>query len=88
TLDKTVTPSTVIPGGTSLVQLSAQTPSGTSSVRPNTIVVSEPQDTANAPYWNAFDATSIAPTAVPSGSTLTIEYTTDGTTWKTLTVVD
>ncbi|MBW8872178.1 MAG: hypothetical protein JF618_08455, partial [Leifsonia sp.] len=88
TLDKTVTPSTVIPGGTTLVQLSAQTPTGTSSVRPNTIVVSEPQDTANAPYWNAFDATSIASTAVPSGSTLTIEYTTDGTTWKTLTVVD
>lgn len=88
TLDKTVTPSTVIPGGTSLVQLSAQTPAGTSSVRPDTIVVSEPQDTADAAYWNAFDATAIAPTAVPAGSTLTIEYTTDGTTWKTLTVVD
>lgn len=88
TLDKTITPSTVIPGGTSLVQLSAQTPTGTSSVRPDTIVVTEPQDPANAPYWNAFDATAIAPTGVPSGSTLTIEYTTDGTTWKTLTVVD
>ncbi|SEI16452.1 MULTISPECIES: DUF5979 domain-containing protein [unclassified Leifsonia] len=88
TLGKSVTPSTVIPGGTSLVQLSAQTPTGTSSVRPNTIVVTEPQDTANAPYWNAFDATGIASTAVPAGSTLTIEYTTDGTTWQTLTVVD
>ncbi|MGO4535762.1 DUF5979 domain-containing protein [Leifsonia sp. 2MCAF36] len=88
TLDKTITPSTVIPGGTSLVQLSAQTPSGTSSVRPDTIVITEPQDTAAAPYWNAFDATAIAPTAVPSGSTLTIEYTTDGATWKTLKVVD
>lgn len=87
-LDKTITPQTVIPGGASLVQLSAQTPSGTSSVRPNTIVVSEPQDTAAAPYWNAFDATAIAPTSVPAGSKLTIEYTTDGTTWKTLDTVD
>ncbi|MFF2051124.1 DUF5979 domain-containing protein [Leifsonia sp. NPDC058194] len=88
TLDKTITPQTVIPGGASLVQLSAQTPSGTSSVRPDTIVVTEPQDTAAAPYWNAFDATAIAPTSVPAGSKLTIEYTTDGTTWKTLTTVD
>lgn len=87
-LDKTITPATVIPGGASLVQLSAQTPSGTSSVRPTTIVVTEPQDTASAPYWNAFDATAIAPTSVPDGSTLTIEYTTDGTTWKTLDTVD
>ncbi|SDH71395.1 conserved repeat domain-containing protein [Leifsonia sp. 98AMF] len=88
TLDKTITPSTVIPGGTSLVQLSAQTPTGTSSVRPDTIVITEPQDTASVPYWNAFDATAIAPTSVPSGSKLTIEYTTDGTTWNTLAVVD
>ncbi|MDR6972050.1 DUF5979 domain-containing protein [Leifsonia shinshuensis] len=88
TLDKTITPSTVVPGGTSLVQLSAQTPTGTSSVRPNTIVITEPQDPASAAYWNAFDATTIASTGVPAGSTLTIEYTTDGTTWKTLTVVD
>ncbi|GIT78738.1 hypothetical protein LLS1_04070 [Leifsonia sp. LS1] len=87
-LDKTITPQTVIPGGASLVQLSAQTPPGTSSVRPTTIVVTEPQDPTAAPYWNAFDATAIAPTSVPNGSTLTIEYTTDGTTWKTLTTVD
>ncbi|WP_247597261.1 DUF5979 domain-containing protein [Leifsonia sp. PS1209] len=87
-LDKTITPATVIPGGASLVQLSAQTPAGTSSVRPTSIVVTEPQDTASAPYWNAFDATAIAPTSVPEGSTLTVEYTTDGTTWKTLDTVD
>lgn len=87
-LDKTITPATVIPGGASLVQLSAQTPAGTSSVRPTSIVVSEPQDPASAPYWNAFDATAIAPTSVPDGSTLTIEYTTDGTTWHTLDTVD
>ncbi|MGO4301657.1 DUF5979 domain-containing protein [Leifsonia sp. RAF41] len=86
-LDKTVSPGTLIPGGTSLVQLSAQTPAGSSSVRPNSIVITEPQDPASA-YWNAFDATAIAPTSVPSGSTLTIEYTTDGTTWKTLDTVD
>lgn len=88
TLDKTISPSVVVPGGTSLVQLSAQTPTGTSSVRPNKIVITEPQNPANAPYWNAFDATAIAPTGVPAGSTLTIEYTTDGTTWKELAVVD
>lgn len=87
-LAKTITPQTVIPGGASLVQLSAQTPTGTSSVRPNTIVVTEPQDTAAAPYWNAFDATAVAPTSVPAGSKLTIEYTTDGITWKTLDTVD
>ncbi|MFF1571639.1 DUF5979 domain-containing protein [Leifsonia sp. NPDC058292] len=86
-LDKTITPASVIPGGASLVQLSAQTPSGTSSVRPTSIVVTEPQNTGSA-YWNAFDATAIAPTSVPDGSTLTIEYTTDGTIWKTFDTVD
>lgn len=88
TLDKTITPQTVIPGGTSLVQLQAQTPSGTSSVRPASIVITEPQSTATAPYWNAFDAAAVAPTSVPKGSTLTVRYTTDGTTWKTLETVD
>ncbi|MEO7122633.1 MAG: hypothetical protein ABI400_05860, partial [Lacisediminihabitans sp.] len=88
TLDKTITPKTVVPGGTSLVQLSAQTPSGTSSVRPKTIVITEPVAGTGAQYWDAFDATAIAQTSVPLGSILTIEYTTDGSTWQTLTSVD
>lgn len=89
-LKKTVSPGSpavILPGGSSLVQLSAQTPAGTSSVRPDSIVITEPQDPASA-YWNAFDATAIAPTSVPEGSTLTVEYTTDGTSWSTLETVD
>lgn len=88
TLTKQIAPSTVIPGGASLVQISAQTPSGTSSVRPDTIVITEPQDPQASAYWNAFDALAIAPTSVPKGSTLLIEYTTDGTNWQTLHSVD
>src|SRR6202000_1728504 len=39
-------------------------------------------------YWDAFDASSIVPTTVPEGSTLNVEYNTDGTTWLPLTTVD
>jgi uncharacterized repeat protein (TIGR01451 family) len=89
TFGKTVSPSTVFPGGTQLVQLPASTPSGTSSVRPTEIVVSEPQNPIVAgDYWDAFDVSAIAPTAVPTGSKLTVTYTTDGVNYQTLTVVD
>lgn len=87
TLDKTITPTIVVPGGRNLVQLSAQTPDGSSSVRPTSIVVTEPQNPTSE-YWNAFDAVAIAPTSVPTGSILTIEYTTDGTLWHTVASVD
>ena len=67
TLDKTITPPMLVPGGRNLVQLSAQTPDGSSSVRPTSIVVTEPQETRRLEYWNAFDAVAIAPTSVPPG---------------------
>jgi len=89
-LHKTVSPGSpavLRPGGSSLVQLSAQTPAGTSSVRPDSIVITEPNNPSSA-YWNAFDATAIAPTSVPEGSTLKVEYTTDGTNWSTLETYD
>ncbi|MDN4613531.1 DUF5979 domain-containing protein [Leifsonia sp. F6_8S_P_1B] len=87
-LAKTIKPTQVIPGGTTLVELSAQTPTGTSSVRPSSIVITEPENPAASAYWNAFDATAIAPTSVPLGSKLVIRYTTNGTDWSALTTVD
>jgi uncharacterized repeat protein (TIGR01451 family)/fimbrial isopeptide formation D2 family protein len=85
-LVKTISPATVFPGGSSLVQLAATTPNGTSSVRPTSIVVSDvPTAPTATDYWNAFTVVSIAATTVPAGATMLTEYTLDGgQTWKTL----
>ncbi|MFT4124122.1 MAG: hypothetical protein QM635_09845 [Microbacteriaceae bacterium] len=84
-LDKTIAPSTATPGGTVLVQLSATTASGSVTVDPTTIVVRDVWDDDD--FWNAFDATAIAYTDVPSGATLTVRYATgtpDALVWYTL----
>ncbi|QIZ98779.1 DUF5979 domain-containing protein [Leifsonia sp. PS1209] len=68
------------------VQLPASTsPFPQSTVDATTIVVQDPpgDPPALTDWWNHFDATAITQTAVPAGSTLTIQYW-DGTQWVDL----
>ena len=86
---KSISPqSAVAPGGTVVAQLPTTTAAGSSFVRPTTIVVTDQARGGANDFWNAFNPTAIAPTQVPQGSTLLIEYTTDGTTWQTLATSD
>ncbi|MFJ8896116.1 DUF5979 domain-containing protein [Leifsonia sp. NPDC102414] len=90
-LAKSISPSgAVSPGSTVVAKLPATTSTDSAYVRPNTIVVEDAwrQGTAND-FYNAFNPIAIAPTQVPLGSTMTVEYSTDGgTTYTVLTVVD
>ncbi|GAA4679771.1 beta strand repeat-containing protein [Frondihabitans cladoniiphilus] len=88
-LAKTLSPGAnnpVAPGGTVVAQLKATTDSGTAFVDPSTIVVTDGAG-SNASFWGAFNPVSIASTQVPAGASLLIEYTTDGTNYRTLTQV-
>jgi uncharacterized repeat protein (TIGR01451 family) len=89
-LTKSISPSgAVTAGGTVVAKLGATTSTQSQFVDPDTIVVEDVLRPGVADdFWNAFDAVAIAPTAVPAGSQLLVEYTTDGTTWTTLTTVD
>jgi uncharacterized repeat protein (TIGR01451 family) len=90
TLAKTITPSApVSPGATVTAQLPATTSSDSAYVRPTSIVVEDVwrPGTAND-FFNGFDPIGIAPTQVLKGSTLTVEYTTDGSSWTVLDTVD
>jgi len=82
-LAKSIRPSTVYAGGHSVVELTATTPPGTSTVRPSDIVITEPSVPGASEYWNAFNPVAIGATAVPLGSILTIEYY-DGSSWQTM----
>lgn len=90
TLTKTITPSApVSPGATVTAQLPATTSSDSAYVRPTSIVVEDVWRPGVAnDFFNGFDPIAIAPTQVLKGSTLTVEYTTDGSTWTTLATVD
>ncbi|QKJ17999.1 DUF5979 domain-containing protein [Microbacterium hominis] len=95
-IDKTIRPSQIlaIPGEVITVSLAGglterpnppDQPTGTTG-RTDQVVIQDPDDPVEPDdFWNAFDLTSIAQTAVPADSTLTIEYydTTDDT-WKVL----
>ena len=87
-LDKSLSPQEPIaPGGTVVAQLPATTSTDSAFVTPTTITVEDvaPTPHDDASFWNAFDPVAIAPTQVPDGATLTIEYTTDdGATWQAL----
>lgn len=89
-LNKTITPSApVSPGATVTAQLPATTSSDSAYVRPTSIVVQDVWRPGVADdFFNAFDPIGIAPTQVLKGSTLTVKYTTDGTTWTVLDTVD
>ncbi|RKR76384.1 DUF11 domain-containing protein [Frondihabitans australicus] len=90
-LAKTISPQApVAPGGTVVAQLPATTDPSTAYVNPDTIVVTDVARPGQAnDFWNSFQPTAIAPTQVPRGSTLLVEYSTDdGATWQTLTTAD
>ncbi|MFB9746471.1 DUF5979 domain-containing protein [Leifsonia shinshuensis] len=90
TLNKTITPSApVSPGATVTAQLPATTSSDSAYVRPTSIVIEDVWRPGVAgDFFNGFDPVAIAPTQVLKGSTLQVEYTTDGVTWSTLATVD
>lgn len=87
TMTKTVTPSSSTPvpaGGRSIVQLRATTSSDSGFVTPSSITLNDVQTASASDYWLAFDVVGVAPTQVLAGSTLLVQYTTDGTTWTDL----
>ncbi|QNE37036.1 DUF5979 domain-containing protein [Leifsonia shinshuensis] len=90
TLNKTITPSApVSPGSTVTAQLPATTSSDSAYVRPTSIVIEDVYRPGVAnDFFNGFDPIAIAPTQVLKGSTLQVEYTTDGSTWTSLATVD
>lgn len=89
-LEKKISPAgAVAPGGTVVAQLPATTSTDTAYVTPKTIVVTDvAAANPTGDFWNAFNPIAIAPTQVPVGSTLTVEYTTNGTTFLPLTSAD
>ncbi|MFB2580600.1 DUF5979 domain-containing protein [Herbiconiux sp. P15] len=89
TIDKTIQPSgAVSPGATVVVQLPTSTSTDSAFVNPDRIVVEDLyRDGVADDFWNAFQPIAIAPTQVLAGSTLTIEYTLDGSTWQTFETV-
>ncbi|HEX4444387.1 MAG TPA: DUF5979 domain-containing protein [Galbitalea sp.] len=86
---KTVTPTAAIAsGGHSTVQLKTAVTSSAGFLPPTSIIIKDIQTGSATDYWNAFNAVGIAPTQVPLGSTLQVSYTTDGSTWIALPLVD
>jgi uncharacterized repeat protein (TIGR01451 family) len=89
-LTKSISPSgAVTAGGTVVAKLGATTSTQSQFVDPDTIVVEDSlRPGVDDDFWNAFDPVAVAPTAVPAGSQLLVEYTTNGSTWTTLATVD
>lgn len=88
TTAKTIQPQgAVSPGATVVAQLPTATSTDSAFVNPTQIVVTDawagPGSDPNG-FYNAFNPLAIAPTQVLGGSSLLVEYTTDGTTWQTL----
>ncbi|WP_158268795.1 DUF5979 domain-containing protein [Salinibacterium hongtaonis] len=87
-IEKEIKPSGAIPvGGTVVVQLSGVTSADSKYVAPNKIVITDEATAAADDFWEAFSPTAIAPTQVPKGSTLLVEYK-DATGWHTLATSD
>jgi uncharacterized repeat protein (TIGR01451 family) len=86
-LDKRISPADpVTAGGTVVVQLPTTTSTDSAYVNPTTIVVEDVwREGEDDDFWNAFNATAIAPTQVLSGSTLTVEALTPSG-WQQVTV--
>jgi uncharacterized repeat protein (TIGR01451 family) len=87
TLDKRISPAApVTAGGTVVVQLPTSSSTDSAFVNPSTIVVEDVwREDQDDDFWNAFNATAIAPTQVLSGSTLTVEALTPSG-WQPVTV--
>ncbi|MFF1879838.1 DUF5979 domain-containing protein [Leifsonia sp. NPDC058230] len=80
----------VAPGATVVAQLPTTTSTDSAYVRPTTITVADEWRNGTAgDFFNAFNPIAVAPTQVPLGATLQVEYTTDGgTTYTTLPAGD
>ncbi|OJX62929.1 MAG: hypothetical protein BGO95_10935 [Micrococcales bacterium 73-13] len=77
-IDKKVAPSLVTPGGTVLAQLTTTTAANSARVNPTQIVVEDKWEGDGATdFWDAFRARELSFIQIPSGSTLTVRYTTD-----------
>ncbi|WP_431278167.1 DUF5979 domain-containing protein [Leifsonia poae] len=90
-LSKSITPGgAVAPGATVVAQLPTTTSTDSAYVRPDTITVVDEWRSGNADdFFNAFNPIAVAPTQIPLGATLLVEYTTDGgATYKTLPAGD
>ncbi|AWB90232.1 DUF5979 domain-containing protein [Salinibacterium hongtaonis] len=87
-IEKEIKPSGAIPvGGTVVVQLSGVTSGDSKYVAPNKIVITDAATGEADDFWEAFSPTAIAPTQVPKGSTLLVEYR-DATGWHSLVTMD
>ncbi|MCT9819016.1 DUF5979 domain-containing protein [Microbacterium sp. W1N] len=69
-------------------QVTAQIPAKVSefpatTVNPTQVVVEDSIVTSPV-WWNLYDVTGFPQLGIPDNATLTIEYTTDGTTWQSL----
>ncbi len=90
-LDKTLRPSdNVEPGQSVVADLKSTTDAGSDYVKPTQIVVEDSwgADKSEEGFWNAFNLTSIQPTQVPAGASLTVEVQTSDGTWIILDSVD
>ncbi len=90
-LSKKISPTgAVAPGATVVAQLPTTTSTDSAFVKPTKIVVEDvwrPGESAD--FFNAFNPIAIAPTQVPLGSTMRVEYSTDGgASYVTLATVD
>ena len=75
---KSVSPALVTPGGTVVVELETTTAASSARVNPTQIVVEDVwRDTPETDFWDAFRARELSFIAIPSGSTLTVRYTTE-----------
>ncbi len=87
TLDKTVRPGTALrPGDTAVVELRTGLSVSSSYVTADRVVVTDAWDGTQDGFWNAFELTAIAPTQVPSGTSVQLDVQTSVGTWTTLVV--
>ncbi|WP_349899277.1 DUF5979 domain-containing protein [Parafrigoribacterium soli] len=84
-LTKSISPvGAVTPGGTVLAKLATTTDTDSAYVNPTTIVVQDDYRNGTAgDFWDGFNPLSIAPTQVPTGASLLVEYNVGGV-WTAL----
>lgn len=80
-LEKKISPAeAVLPGALVTAQIKGSTQTSSGYVRPTQIVITDAFDPADPKtnFWNAFNPIRIAPTTIPAGATLRVEYLVDG----------
>lgn len=85
TIDKLVLPSTSVrPGEPVISSLTTNLTTTSDYVTATKIVIEDALTTGTAPFWDAFDLSSIASTQIPANTSLMVEVQTDVGTWMTL----